>query len=62
VPIPFAIKPCKIGTSVNVAKYINAPATEANKFADSELPPTAQAIHVFGIIPSVSDDQYENLQ
>ena len=41
LPIPEAIKPCKIGTSVKVAKYIKAPTIEAKKFDKSELPPTS---------------------
>jgi hypothetical protein len=28
-PIPLLIKPCKMGTSVNVAKYIKAPTIDA---------------------------------
>ena len=40
LPMPDPINPCRIGTSVNVAKYMKAPTTEAKKFAQSELPPT----------------------
>ena len=35
-----------------MAKYINAPATEAKRFEQSEFPPTAFDIHSDGIIPS----------
>ena len=31
--IPAPIRPCRMGTSVSVAKYINAPAIAANRFA-----------------------------
>lgn len=51
-PIPAPIRPCKIGTSVKVAKYINAPAIEAKRFARIELPPNALFTHAVGIIPS----------
>ena len=51
LPIPLLINPCKIGTSVKVAKYINAPTIEAKKFEKIELPPTKSIIHSFGIIP-----------
>jgi len=39
-PIPAPIKPCKIGTSVSVAKYINAATMDEKKFANKEFPPT----------------------
>ncbi len=51
-PIPAPSNPCKIGTSVNVAKYMNAPTTDAKKFASSEFPPTARANHADGTNPS----------
>lgn len=51
-PIPLPISPCKIGTSVKVAKYINAPTIEAKKFENKLFPPTRVAIHFDGIIPS----------
>ncbi len=41
LPIPFANSPCKIGISVSVAKYINAPMKDAEKLAKKEFPPTA---------------------
>ena len=50
-PIPLFISPCTIGTSVSVAKYINAATTEAKKFAKRLLPPTRVTIHSLGIIP-----------
>lgn len=40
-PIPEASKPCTIGTSVSVAKYMNAPVKLAKKFDSREFPPTA---------------------
>ena len=40
LPIPAPIRPCRMGTSVSVAKYMNAPTTEANRLAHRELPPT----------------------
>ena len=40
-----------MGTSVKVAKYINAPTIEAKKLAPRELPPTAFFIISEGIIP-----------
>ena len=51
-PIPFPIKPCRIGTSVRVAKYIKAPLIEAKKFAQIEFPPTRVTIQRDGINPS----------
>ena len=39
-PMPDPIRPWSMGTSVSVAKYINAPETEANRLAHTELPPT----------------------
>ena len=38
-----------MGTSVSVAKYIKAPATEANRLAQTELPPRRDWIHCPGI-------------
>ena len=37
LPIPLPIRPCNMGTSVRVAKYISAPANEAKKFALREF-------------------------
>ena len=54
LPIPEANNPCMIGTSVSVAKYMNAPANEAKKFDDREFPPTALCIHSFGITPAMA--------
>ena len=51
-PIPDARSPWTIGTSVNVAKYMNAPAKLAKKLDSSELPPTAHSIQLFGMIPA----------
>lgn len=53
LPIPEAIKPCKTGISVSVAKYIKAPTTEAKKFENKELPPTSQTIQSLGIMPGI---------
>ena len=50
--MPLPIKPCRIGTSVSVAKYMNAPDTEANRLAPIELPPTRLLIHDEGISAS----------
>ncbi len=47
-----AEEPSRIGTSVSVAKYMNAPATEAKRFAPSALPPTAASTQPEGIRPS----------
>jgi hypothetical protein len=44
-PIPEPIRPCRIGTSVKVAKYINAPTTDEKKFAKREFPPTRADIY-----------------
>lgn len=52
LPIPLPRSACTIGTSVKVAKYINAPTTDANKFENIELPPTNLVIQKLGIIPS----------
>ena len=51
-PMPAPSNPCKIGTSVSVAKYIKAPTTEANRLAHNELPPTRLLTHCEGISPS----------
>ena len=51
-PMPEPRRPCRIGTSVSVAKYINAPNTEATRFAASELPPTREATAASGMIPA----------
>ncbi len=53
-PIPADIKPYKIGTSVSVAKYMNAPTMDAKKFEKSEFPPTKFATHSFGMIPAIA--------
>jgi hypothetical protein len=50
--MPLPIHPCKIGTSVSVAKYINAPANDAKKLARKEFPPTAAETHSDGMMPS----------
>ena len=39
--MPEASNPWIIGTSVRVAKYMNAPVKLAKKFESSEFPPTA---------------------
>jgi len=44
LPMPLPSSPCKMGTSVRVAKYMKAPTTDANKLAPIELPPTDPAI------------------
>jgi len=54
LPIPAAISPCKIDTSVNVAKYIKAPTIDTKKLENTELPPTRFAIHSFGITPAIA--------
>jgi len=51
-PMPAPNNPCRMGTSVRVAKYMSAPATEANRLAQRELPPTAPATQALGISPS----------
>ena len=52
LPMPLPIKPCRIGTSVSVAKYMKAPAKAATKLAMKELPPTARLTQTEGISPS----------
>src|SRR5512139_3860493 len=52
-PMPLPSSPWTIGTSVSVAKYMNAPSNAAQKLAASELPPTAQATQALGINPSL---------
>jgi len=54
LPIPAAINPCRIGTSVSVAKYIKAPTIEAKKLEKTEFPPTKPATHSFGTIPGIA--------
>ena len=51
-PMPEPIKPCKIGTSVSVAKYINAATIDEKKLANKEFPPTRAVTKRDGIIPS----------
>jgi hypothetical protein len=41
LPIPEWISSTIIGTSVSMANYMNAPITEANRLAESKLPPAA---------------------
>ena len=43
-PMPAPMSPWSIGTSVRVAKYINAPETDANRLAHREFPPTRELI------------------
>ena len=52
LPMPEPINPCKIGTSVNVAKYMNAPATLAIRLDCRLLPPTRPVIQESGMIPA----------
>jgi hypothetical protein len=52
LPMPLPMRPCRMGTSVNVAKYMKAPANEATKLDMRELPPTAVDTHDEGISPS----------
>lgn len=40
-PIPAPRSPCRMGISVRVAKYMNAPTTAAARFAWRLLPPTS---------------------
>jgi len=49
LPIPEPIKPWSIGTSVNVAKYIKAPETDAKRLALKLFPPTKLATNFSGI-------------
>jgi hypothetical protein len=37
--MPEPRRPCTMGTSVRVAKYMNAPATDAKKLAKNPVPP-----------------------
>ena len=53
LPIPSDISDCMIGTSVRVAKYMNAPTMDAKKLAKTEFPPTRSLIHELGIIPAI---------
>ncbi len=48
-PMPAPRRPCKIGTSVRVAKYIKAPANEAIRLAENEFPPKRDWTHCSGI-------------
>ena len=50
-PIPLLMRPCKIGISVSVAKYMKAPTIDAKKLAKNELPPTSIDIHSLGTMP-----------
>jgi len=43
-PMPLPKRPCRIGTSVSVAKYIKAPEMAAKKLATREFPLTAASI------------------
>ena len=52
LPMPAPRRPCRIGTSVRVAKYMKAPTTEAKRFAPKELPPTKPLTQPAGIKPS----------
>lgn len=54
LPMPEASNPWMIGTSVNVAKYMNAPVKLAKKFESKELPPTAHSIQWLGMIPAIT--------
>ena len=45
LPMPEANRPCMIGTSVSVAKYMKAPVKLARKLDNREFPPTAHCIH-----------------
>lgn len=45
LPIPADINPCSIGTSVKVAKYMNAPKIDAKKLENKEFPPTRDTTH-----------------
>ena len=53
-PMPLPTRPCTIGTSVSVAKYMKAPAIAANTFDAIELPPTRPVIHCGRQQPLVS--------
>ena len=48
-PIPAPSNPCKMGTSVKVAKYIKAPEIAAKKLARSPFPPTSSATNREGM-------------
>ena len=52
LPMPEADRPCMIGTSVSVAKYMKAPVKLARKLDNREFPPTAHCIHSLGIMPA----------
>lgn len=49
--MPEPKSPCTIGTSVRVAKYMNAPARAAKKLANRPFPPTNPAIQRDGMMP-----------
>jgi len=51
-PMPDPMSPYKIGTSVSVAKYMNAAMIEEKKFALKELPPTSVSTQREGTRPS----------
>ncbi len=53
-PIPLPSSPWTMGTSVSVAKYMNAPMMLDTKFARRLSPPTAVLTQAFGIQPSWS--------
>ena len=55
LPIPLANSPFRMGTSVKVAKYINAPIIEANRFDQIEFPPTKADIQLVGIKPDAKE-------
>ena len=50
--MPEPMSPWRMGTSVSVAKYMKAPATDAMKLANRELPPTSELTHTEGMTPS----------
>ena len=52
-PMPAPRRPCRIGTSVRVAKYMKAPTTEAKRFAPKEFPPTQLLTQPAGLTPLV---------
>ena len=52
-PMPEDNNPCTIGTSVSVAKYINAPVKLAKKLDNNEFPPTDHSIQLFGMMPAM---------
>ena len=54
LPIPADINPCRMGTSVRVAKYMNAQTIDAKKLEKTEFPPTNLVIHSLGMIPAMA--------